>query len=152
MSGLKKYSPFVLSEMEKAMAGMDSFIDLMDNRFSDSMVKVNEMAGNAIQRVKNYLNDSMKTEKEKYTFIIDVPSYIKKKDLSLEITENNTIKVTGEASDEKVSSKFHYETSLPEDAMADKTEAEYKNGVLYVTVWRKPTEEEKVDKNKILIK
>lgn len=159
MSSIKKFTPLFMENAEKAFNEMDKMADAMMghmNTLIDKASFIPEKAVNITTNVKNkfenLLNNSMKTEKDKYTFLIEVPSVMKKENLELRV-EDNTLFASGELHSENNSSNYSFATSItmPSDVLTDKIDAELKNDTLYVTVPRKIAENN-LKKNQILIK
>ena len=159
MSSIKKFTPLFMENAEKAFNEMDKMADAMMGHMNMLMDKVSfipekaaDITANVRNRFENLLNNSMKTEKNKYTFLIEVPSVMKKEDLELRV-EDNTLFASGELHNENNSSHYSFATSviMPSDVLTDKIDAELKNGTLYVTAPRKIAENN-IKKNQILIK
>lgn len=133
---------------------MDQLFDDFLNGFSPSPFKTGSLLVSAL--TDGILKPSLDigaTEKE-YTINIEVPG-VDQKDIKLEIIDN-TLTVSGEKKQEKEEKKKNYYRSersygsfqrilsLPEDADQKKIKAAFKNGVLTMTLPRKPSAQSEI--------
>ncbi|GAB5466273.1 MAG: hypothetical protein Kapaf2KO_17090 [Candidatus Kapaibacteriales bacterium] len=93
-----------------------------------------------------YPRVDIKENEEKFFLQMEIPG-VEKEDISMTVTDKNTLEITGEkkgiqTEDKTIRSergfgKFKCEFILAENVDTESVEAEYKNGVLYVSMTKK---------------
>lgn len=113
-----------------------------------------ERTGRSLESVDFAVRTDVKEDETQYLFHFDLPG-VKKEDVKIQL-EGRELTVTGERSsserkddetyhrEERLFGKFRRSFYLPENVDATKTEAEFKDGVLTISIAKKPETQPKV--------